>query len=184
MSDAVAAEESGPTADEGGEDDGYSGFLSAYWYAFRRTDSYLCKSYVLASVLAVAFVSVLLLLTLVTWFVATLGQSALTTSSNAFLGVIAIAILAPLVAPVMFVARTHRRGGRAGRRRDAALALAGYLFVASLYVGLVISIPEGDLQPETGSAVVAFLYSLPQLFGLVPPLLAALVILLVHRATR
>lgn len=178
----VAPAESSESADGDG-DDGFSGILSAFRYAFARTDSRLFRSYVATSALFGAFVSVLLLSTLAVWFVSTLGESALTTTSNSFLGVIALFILIPLFAPVLFVAREHRASPGDHRRRDFALALAGYCFVASLYVGLVISVPP-DYQSEGGSAVAALLYSLPQLAGLVPPVVCAALILLVHRTTR
>ena len=179
----VAPAESTESADGDADDDGFSGILSAFRYAFSHSDSRLFRSYIAASALFGAFVSVLLLSTLAVWFVTTLGESALTTTSNSFLGVIALFILIPLFAPVLFVAREHHAAPGDHRRRDFALALAGYLFVASLYVGLVISVPP-QYQSGTGSAAVAFLYTLPQLAGLVPPVLGAALILLVHRLTR
>lgn len=183
MTDVAPAESSEPADGSAGDDEGFSGILSAFRYAYSRSDSRLFRTYVAGSALFGAFVSVLLLSTLAVWFVSTLGESALTTTSNSFLGVIALFILIPLFAPVLFVAREHRAAPGDHRRRDFALALAGYCFVASLYVGLVISVPP-EYQGGGGGAVAAFLYSLPQLAGLAPPVLGAAVILLVHRATR
>jgi len=47
-------------------------------------------------------------------------------------------------------------------------------------VGLVISVPPA-LQESTRSEVVTTLYELPQLAGLVPPLLAVGLMYVVHR---
>lgn len=174
MTDAVHAQE----ADDGDGDGSYSGLPGAFWYAFRASDSLLFKLYAAASALLGVLVALLLLFTLAVWFVETLGQSALTTSSNAFLGVIALFILIPLFAPTILTARAHRRGN-ASKRRDAALALAGFLFVASLYVGLVITVPS-EFQADAGP-VVSVLYDLPALWGLVPPVLGAALIWLVYQ---
>jgi hypothetical protein len=88
------------------------------------------------------------------------------------------------------VARRHRqaqeRGEAVSGPYDAALAAAGYLFVVALYVGLVVSVPPDQQAAPTGALapLVAALYGLPQLAGLVPPLVAAVIILLCHRRLR
>ena len=68
------------------------------------------------------------------------------------------------------------------------MAATGYLFLLSLYVLLVISAPENLRDPVTGSgpvaAVIRVLYDLPRTTGLVPPLLVALSLYLLHRRLR
>jgi hypothetical protein len=81
----------------------------------------------------------------------------------------------------LLVARRRRRTG-AGGIYDPLLAIAGYLFVASLYVGLVISTPASQQQAVSGplAPLVTALYGLPQLAGLLPPVVAAATIGVVH----
>jgi hypothetical protein len=66
---------------------------------------------------------------------------------------------------------------------DRGLALAALVFVASLYVGLIISVPPA-LQEPTSSGLVLALYDLPQLAGLGPPLLAVGLMYVVHRVLK
>lgn len=174
--------------------DGYRGLFGAFPYAFGRTDSRLFKSYVLVGGLAAALLSLFVVLSLVVLFGQTASvQGGSLTLSRAFYIVVGLFLVAPVVAPVLLVARRHRRGliPDAGVRYDQWLAAAGYVFIGSLYVGLVISIPEcfvldGEQvcrgQP-TGllAPVVSTLYALPQLAAVLPPALAGGLIWLVHR---
>jgi len=96
-----------------------------------------------------------------------------------FVGVL---VVAPLLAPVLLVARRHRRTASTVAY-DRGMALAALAFVASLYVGLVASVPT-ELQEPTDSAVVAALYELPQLAGVVPPVLAVGLMYVVHRLLK
>ena len=177
MSDAATA----------GETDRRSsgGLLRSFPYSFRASDSLLFMSYAVVAGLLGLLIGVLLAFALAVWFVSTQGSSALVTSSNALLGVVAVFVLGPLFAPVLLAARRHRRD-RADARYDRRLALAGYLFVASLYVGLVITVPPSQQESVSGThaPVAEFLYGLPQVVGLVPPLLAAALIWLVHRRSE
>lgn len=189
MTDAATADEATPESDDtNGGDGGYSGLLGAFRFAFRRSESLLFKCYAAFSLLLGAMLSVVLLAALAQWFTETLGQSALSTSSNAFLGVIALFVLGPLFAPVIFVARRHDRDegddyADHDSSTDARLALAGIGFVVSLYVGLIITVPP-EYQSENAGAVASALYSLPQLWGLVPPLVGALTVFAVERLLR
>ncbi|WP_227374692.1 hypothetical protein [Haladaptatus halobius] len=163
--------------------DDYSGLLGAFRYSFRASDSLAFRLYVFVSFVLGSFLAIIFVLALVFWFTEVLGQSALRTTSNAFLGVIALFVLGPLFAPVLFVARRHRRGETPRPAYDTLLALAGFVFVVSLYVGIVITVPPEYQSPNPG-AVGGFLYSLPQLYGLVPPLVATLLIFALHRLAR
>ncbi|WP_435155373.1 hypothetical protein [Haladaptatus sp. DFWS20] len=165
-----------------GEDE-YSGLFGAFRYSFRATDSNVFRLYVLVSFVLGFILGLTFVLALIFWFVETLGHSALDTTSNAFLGVVAMFVLGPLFAPVLFVARRHRRGEATVSTYDTLLALGGFLFVVSLYAGLIITVPP-EYQTANAGVIGEFLYSLPQLFGLVPPLAAALVIFAIHRFAR
>jgi len=93
------------------------------------------------------------------------------------------AAVAPLLAPLLFVARRHRRGDPVKAGYDRKLAYGGFLFLISLYVGMVISAPA-ELRDPTESVVVGALYGLPQVAGVVPPVLAALVVFAIHYRLR
>jgi uncharacterized membrane protein YuzA (DUF378 family) len=166
--------------------DGYRGLFGAFPYAFGSTDSRLFKSYVLVGGLAAAALSLFILLALVVLIGQTASiQGGSLTLSRAFYIVVGLFVVTPVLAPVLLVARRHRRelAADAGARYDQSLAVAGYLFLASLFVGLVISVPAEFQTPPTGlfAPVVSVLYALPPLAGLLPPLVAGLLILAVHR---
>jgi hypothetical protein len=161
------------------DDDAYGGVIGAIPYAYRTTGSYLCKSYVVVGTLFAAALGLLFTLALVVLVANTGGGPGGTfTFSRAFFIVVGLLVVVPTIAPILLVARRHRRTG-SDDRYDAALAVAGYLFVASLYLGLVISVPEG--MQTGGGGVVGVLFDLPQVAAVVPPLVAAGVIALVHR---
>lgn len=159
--------------------------VGSFRRAFADSDSRLLKSYVLVSALVGGLLLLFLLLALPVWIFSTQGGSELSTFSRAFLLVFAVLLLVPLVAPVLSSARRHRRGAGSASA-DVRLALSGYLFVVSLYLALVISAPaqRRSAPPAAIAPVVEYLYSLPPLAGLAPPIVAALLVLVVHRFAR
>lgn len=176
------------SAEHSGDPDeaAYSGLFGAIPYALRASRSWLFKSYVIGGGLVALIVTVLMGLALVTLIgqTATVGGGTLTLS-RAFYVVVGLFVVGPLLAPILLVARRHRRHG--GRKRyDAALALGGFVFLGSLYVGLLISVPPRYQEPASGAfaPAIQWLYTLPQITGLVPPVLAAVFIIMVHRITR
>jgi len=93
------------------------------------------------------------------------------------------AAVAPLLAPLLFVARRHRRDDPVRPGYDRKMAYGGFLFLLSLYVGLVISAPASLREPAE-SAVVNALYAIPQPAGFVPPVVAAVVVFATHYRLR
>jgi uncharacterized membrane protein YuzA (DUF378 family) len=177
----ASVEESGKPDEEA-----YGGLFGAIPYALRASRSWLFKVYVIVGGLAALVVAILMALALVTLVsrTATAGGGSLTLS-RAFYVLVGLFVVGPLLAPILFVARRHRRVGDE-KTYDASLAVAGYLFFAALYVGLVITVPT-DQQESVGGAlavVVEFLYTLPGIWGLVPPTFAAIGIYLTHRLLR
>jgi uncharacterized membrane protein YuzA (DUF378 family) len=167
--------------------DGYRGIFGAFPYAFRQSGSLLFRSYVFVGALAALAVTVLFgagLVVLVARTAALEGGSL--TLSRAFYVVVGLFVVAPLVAPVLLVARRHRRTEAHDARYDLGLSITGYLFVASLYVGLVITVPadQRTAPPAAVAPVVEALYALPQLAGVVPPLVASGLIVVAHRLLR
>ena len=98
-----------------------------------------------------------------------------------------------MVAPVLLVARRHRREG-SDPAYDSALAVAGLIYLLSLYLMLVASIPEtftldGETVPRppaTGlfGPVLSLLYAIPPIASPVIPVVAAAAGWLVHRRYR
>jgi hypothetical protein len=167
--------------------DDYGGVVGAFPYAYRASDSSLFRSYVVLGGLLTVAVGLLFVTAVIVVIASTTGGPGGTlTLSRSFFAVVGLLVVVPLVAPVLFVARRHRREGEREGAYDAALAATGYLFVLSLYVGLVISIPPDQQSTPTGvlAPLIATLYGLPQLAGLAPPLLAAAVELCCHRLLR
>lgn len=167
--------------------EGYRGVVGAFPYALRTSDSWLFRSYVAASALVAGIVTLVFAAGIVRLIAATSGVAGGTlTLSRAFFAVVGLFVVVPVVAPTLLVARRHRRDVGHDRRYDAALAVAGYAFLASLYVGLLVGSPAAfETVPDGPTApLVAVLYGLPRLAGLVPPLCGAAGIAVAHRLAR
>jgi len=173
-------------ADENGTDATYSGVFGAFPYAYRASESRLFRSYVVLGGLLASLVGLLFGLGLVAVFGRTLGAGAGTfTFVRSFYVVVGLFAVAPMLAPVLLVARRHRRG-HGDARYDAALAAAGYLVALSLYLGAVVTAPENLRDPPGGALapLIAALYALPPLVGLLIPLSAGGLVYAVHRLLR
>lgn len=166
--------------------EGYGGVLGTYPYAFRRSGSRLFRSYVVVGGLATALIAVLFTFAVVGVVANTSGGGGGTfTFARSFVILIGFLVVFPLMAPVILVARRHRRAGSMAAY-DRALAAAGYLFLASLYVGLLPTTPP-DLRGDPSAPlapVVGTLYGLPPAAGAIPPLLAVVAGYLLHRRYR
>jgi hypothetical protein len=185
MSDGGTAEAES-TVETAGSDDGYGGLLGAYPYAFRQSESRLFRSYVALGGLAAALVVIVFTSALIQLIANTVGTAGGTFSFvRSFYIVIGLVVVVPLLAPVLLVARRHRRSVST-RTYDRALAASGYLFLVSLYLALVIAAPPELRDAPSGvtAPVVEALYSLPPIAGGAPPLLAVLFGYLVHRRLR
>ncbi|QLH84909.1 hypothetical protein HZS54_05205 [Halosimplex pelagicum] len=164
----------------------YKGILTAYPYAFRASESMAFRIYAGVSALLGAGVVLLFTFAIVTLLGSTADAAGGSfTFSRAFFLFLMLLVVAPLVAPVLFVARRHRRVG-SETRYDRQLAATGYGFLLAMYVALVITTPA-DLREDPGGAlgfVAEFLYGLPNAAAVVPPVGAALLIYLSHRQLR
>jgi len=156
----------------------YRGLLGAIRAAFRWSDSYLFRAYAVVSVLVGGFATLLLVLGVVAWLAtpAPIGQRAL-------LGVIALLLLVPLLAPVLVVARRHRRG-TPDRQADAIVGLGGFGFVIAVYLALLISDPNPHAVTGPLGPLVAVIDALPRGYWFFPLLLAVAGIVLAIRWTR
>ncbi|MFC7096923.1 hypothetical protein [Halobaculum marinum] len=147
--DAAAATGPGASTD----DEGYRGVFGAFPYAFRATDSLAFKSYVVLGGLSALLLTVLFGLALVTLFGAT--AQARFSIVRAFYVLVGLGAVGPTIVPVLLVARSRRRGETRRRGYDLGLALAGYLFLASLYVGAAVGAEATPLPPVAGLAFPA-----------------------------
>lgn len=163
----------------------YGGVFGAIPYAVRESDSWFFRIYVLVGTVAALFVALLTILALVVELGRTEGltQGGLASFSRSLFVLVGFAAVAPLLAPTLLVARRHRRDDRVHEFYDQALAVAGYGFLASLYVALIISAPP-EFQTPTSSAVIQLLYALPSLTAVVPPMLAVAGIAIAHLKLR
>ncbi|MDS0259804.1 hypothetical protein NDI56_10415 [Haloarcula sp. S1CR25-12] len=161
----------------------YNGLPGAFPYAIRSSDSLLFKGYVVVALLLTVAIALIFTFGLIGVLAGSSGARGGTfTFSRTFFLFVGLLVVAPLLAPVLLVARRHRRTA-SSVAYDRGLALSALGFVASLYVGLVISVPPA-LQQSSESAIVATLYGLPQIAGLAPPLVAVGLMYVVHRILR
>ncbi|GAB7095707.1 hypothetical protein JCM30237_28610 [Halolamina litorea] len=181
--------------------DDYGGILGAFPYAFRRSDSRLFRSYVLVGGLATVLLALVCVLAVVVVFGQTAGaRGGNFTLSRSFIALLGLLAVVPVVAPVLLAARTRRRGVAEDDRfepprgYEPLLAVGGYLFLLSLYLGLVASMPEtftldGETvtRPEASglfAPVVAALYAVPPTASPLIPAGAAALIVVIHRWLR
>jgi hypothetical protein len=175
-------------------DEEYGGLLGAFPYAVRRSDSRLFRAYavvggLLAGLLAVFFTVALVVSVAST---ASLAGGTVTFVRSIYI-LFGVLVVAPVLAPVLLVARRHRRAG-SDPRYDAALAVAGVVYVVTLYMGAIASMPaefelDGQVttRPEPSGVtgpVVEALYALPAALSWTLPLAGAVLIVLVHRRLR
>ncbi|WP_280585803.1 hypothetical protein [Halorubrum sp. Boch-26] len=164
--------------------DSYRGVFGAIPYAIRHTESWTMRVYGVVGALTAGLIATVVTLALVVWMAETADVQGGTFLFSRSLYVIAgFAAVAPLLAPLLFVARRHRRSDPVRPGYDRKLAYGGFLFLLSLYVGMVISAPA-ELREPTESVVVSALYALPRPAGVVPPIAAALVVFAVHYRLR
>lgn len=174
------------TDDGVGDDSEYRGLLGAIRYSFGATDSWLMRSYVIVGSVLSTLVAALFAQGLVVILGQTVGVSGGTlTFSRAFVIVVGLMVVGPLLAPMISTARRHRHG-TADRRTDAAVAALGYLVAVALYVALVITAPAELREPVDGALapVIETLYSLPPTAAVAPLGFIALAVLamwLLHR---
>lgn len=174
--------------------DEYRGAIGAVPYALRRSDSWLFRSYVVVGSVVALLVASLTVLGIIVL----LGQTAefrggSLTLSRAFYALVGLFAFVPLVAPILLVARRHRRdGGKTAY--DRWLGGSGYLFVLSLYGGVIASMPaefelDGELVTRPAPSgltapIVETLYSIPPELSILVPVAGALAIVGAHYALR
>ena len=175
--------------------DDYSGLLTAFPYAFRHSDSRLFRLYAVVGGLFAALLGIVFALAAIISISQSAGLAVGGTDAfvRTFVVIVGFVVVVPVVAPVLLVARRHRREG-SDPAYDSALAVAGLVYLLSLYLMLVASIPEtftldGETVPRppaTGlfGPVLSLLYAIPPIASPVIPVVAAAAGWLVHRRYR
>lgn len=156
----------------------YRGLPGAFVFAFRRSDSHVFRAYAVTGAVLGVVVAVFFLLALVSWV-----GSAGAFGQSAFLAVLGLLVLLPLVAPVLVVARRHRRS-TTDRRADATLGLAGFAVVVSVWLALFVSDPNPHRTTGVLAPALDAIDALPRSAWPVPPLLAVGLLVLSVWLTR
>ena len=176
-------------------DAGYRGVLGAHRFAFRQARSRLFRTYVIVGAAVVSAIGLLIAMGLVLLIArtASVPGGSLTLSRSFYIVIGGLVVLAAM-APILIVARRHRRHTPISRPQERLLAVAGFLYLLSVYLGVVASIPprfrldgvwvarpapDGVLAP-----VIALLYAIPQPLAWAVPLAGAAVIGVVIRRTQ
>jgi hypothetical protein len=165
----------------------YRGVLGAIPYAVRASDSWFFRLYAVVGTLFAAAIGAVVAMALIVWMAETAGIEGGTFAfSRSLFVVVGFAAVAPLLAPTLLVARRHRRGDPVHPLYDQALAAAGSLFLAALYLGLLASVPPEQREPVSGALAPAVeaLYALPGASGIAFPVLAAALLVATHRRLR
>lgn len=180
-------------------EDGYRGVIGAFPYAFGRSESRTFRVYVLLAGLVSAGLAFVIAGGVLSLLAETGRTEGTTGFVRGFYVVVGVAALAPMLAPVLLVARRHRREGESPRRYDTAMGAAGFVFILLLYVGLVASTPPARqevVRPlvlalagervviDLPVTVARTLYGLPRAAGVLFPLLGAIFVALTHRRAR
>ncbi|MEF8808474.1 hypothetical protein [Natronomonas sp.] len=172
----------------------YSGVFGAVPYAFRQSRSRAFRVYAVLGGLLAGLLGVFFTFALVVSIATTANLSGGTVtfvrSVFVFFGFL---VTAPLLAPILLVARHHRREGN-DTRYDTALAAAGGGYLVTLYLGAIASMPaeftiDGEVttRPTPSGAtapLVEALYAMPESLSWLLPLVGAVGIYLVHRWFR
>lgn len=181
VEEATAADDT-PAPDE----KSYGGVLGAFPYAFRRSDSRLFKAYAAVGGVLAALLTVFFGLALVVQIFNTLsGTGGLFTFSRALFVMVGLFVVGPTIAPVLLVARRHRRTGSTVRY-DRLVGAAGVLFLLSLYLAVLASAPPDLRSPAGGplAPLIDVLYAMPAPAAIIFPVGGGVAIYAAHRLAQ
>lgn len=155
--------------------------LGAVKYGVTEGDSRLFRSYAVIGSLLALLVGLMFVLALPVWVmeIAESGGSTLDRVGLGLLWLVGLAVIATMILPMLFVVRRHRLGRP---ERQFEFGLAGYAYVLSIYLALLVSAPA-DLREEPGGALAPILdalYGLPRLSGLAFPIVGTLLLVAIE----
>lgn len=156
----------------------YRGVLGAFPYAWRVAESWGFRVYVVVAALVTVAVTIIVAGGVFQLLAATGRSGGTAAFARAFYILVGVAVIGPLLAPVLVLARRHRRDTPTTRHDQRVLAATGFVFVASMYLGLVASTPPANQQPIEGmfEPLVEALYGLPRISGVVFPVVGAVIV--------
>jgi len=151
--------------------------VGAVKYAIVRGESRLFRSYAAIGSLLALFVGMVFVLALPVWVVeiADSGGGPLQRIGIGLLWLVGLVVVATIVVPMLFVVRRHREGRQ---ERQFAFGLAGFVYVLSVYLALVVSAPADLRESPSGvlAPVLEALYGLPRLSGIAFPVLGTILL--------
>ncbi|AGN01876.1 hypothetical protein L593_09655 [Salinarchaeum sp. Harcht-Bsk1] len=159
--------------------------VGAVKYAVVEGDSRVFRSYAVIGSLLAILVGLMFVLALPVWVmeIAESGGGTLDRVGLGLLWLVGLAVIATMVVPMLLVVRRHRQGRP---ERQLAFGLAGFAYVLSIYLALLVSAPadlrddpDGVLEPVLGPVLEA-LYGLPRLSGLLFPVVGTLLLVAIE----
>jgi len=165
------------------DDTAYSSVFGAFPYAFRTAESRLFRSYAVVGTLVAIVAALAFVVSLMITLSDTLAGSVGTFSfSRAFIIVVGLMVVGPLIAPILSVAYRRRTGG-GDAQYEARIGALGYLYIFTLILFLLITAPPEYRDPPSGvfAPLIEALYGLDPAFGFLPPTLVAIAMYLAHR---
>ena len=157
------------------------GLVGTYKYAARKSRSLVFKSYVLISSVIGMFIVFLILLAGITWTANPTGVGPF--REQIILGAILLVVIIPLFAPVFVVSRRQQKS-RSTTQTDCFMALVGYGYIVSFFIGLGILDPNNHKLYWPLEGVGRWVDSLPGPYGVVLIILSICTIVMVERKTR
>lgn len=165
----------------------YAGVLSAFPYAWRQGESRLFRLYTAVGGVLTALLAVFFALALVKAIADSVGGGSVS-GYRALVLLLGVAVVTPVMGPVLLVARRHRWAVETGARPptvgyERLMGLLGFLFLLAGYAALVITVPESFQSTPSGllGPVVRLLYEAPAVASPLPPAAVALAMLLLDR---
>lgn len=165
----------------------YSGVLGAFPYALRRSESRLLRLYTVIAGVLTALLAVFFALALVKAIADSVGGGSVS-GYRALVLLLGVAVVTPVMGPVLLTARRHRRAEETDARPptlgyERLMGALGFLFLLAGYAALVISVPASFQSAPSGplAPLVTLLYDAPVVASPLPPAVVALAMLLVDR---
>jgi len=157
------------------------GLVGTYKYAAGKSRSLVFKSYVLISSMIGIFIVFLIVLAGITWTANPTGTGPF--REQIILGAILLVIIIPLFAPVFVVSRRQQKN-RSTTQTDCFMALVGYGYIVSFFIGLGILDPNNHKLYWPLEGVGRWVDSLPGPYGVVLIILSICMIAVVEKKTR
>jgi hypothetical protein len=157
------------------------GLVGTYKYAAGKSRSLVFKSYVLISSMIGIFIVFLIVLAGITWTANPTGTGPF--REQIILGAILLVVIIPLFAPVFVVSRRQQKN-RSTAQTDCFMALVGYEYIVSFFIGLGILDPNNHKLYWPLEGVGRWVDSLPGSYGVVLIILSICMIAMVERKTR